>query len=60
VVLHCNGDGAEMTEIAEAARPLGATGRARLERAQRRRGTAQPIDRPALEARFNVLLAGEA
>jgi beta-N-acetylhexosaminidase len=60
VVLHCNGDRAEMTEIAEAARPLGATGRARLERAQRRRGTAQPIDRPALEARFDALLAGEA
>jgi beta-N-acetylhexosaminidase len=60
VVLHCNGDKTEMTEIAEAVRPLGAAGRARLERAQRRRGTAQPIDRPALEARFDALLAGEA
>jgi beta-N-acetylhexosaminidase len=60
VVLHCNGDRAEMTEIAEAARPLSAAGRARLERAQRRRGAARPIDRPALEARFDALLAGEA
>jgi beta-N-acetylhexosaminidase len=60
VVLHCNGDRAEMREIAEAARPLSAAGCARLERAQRRRGTAQPIDRPALEAHFDALLAGEA
>ena len=60
VVLHCNGDRAEMTEIAEAARPLGAAGRVRLESAQRRRGTAQPMDRLALEARFDALLAGEA
>jgi len=55
VVLHCNGDMAEMTEIAGAVRPLDAAGRARLDRAEARRVAAQAIDRPALEARFRAL-----
>lgn len=60
VVLHCNGDMAEMAAIAGATPPLGAAARARLDRAQARRGAAQPLDRAALEARFSALLAGEA
>ena len=61
VVLHCNGDRAEMTAIAEAARPLDAPGRARLDRAAAaRRSAARPIDRPALEARFAALVEGAA
>lgn len=60
VVLHCNGDMAEMAEIAGAARPLSAAARARLDRAQARRGAAAPIERAALEARFQALAAGAA
>jgi beta-N-acetylhexosaminidase len=59
VVLHCNGDMAEMTMIAATVRPLDAAGRRRLDRAQACRGAPQPIDRPALEARFRSL-AGTA
>ena len=60
VVLHCNGDEAEMTEIAGAVRPLTARSRARLDRAAARRHPKRPIERRALEARFRALLAGEA
>ncbi len=60
LVLHCNGDMAEMTEVAGAVGPLSPAARARLDRAQARRGAAQPIDRPALEARFRALAAGAA
>ena len=60
VLLHCNGDMAEMAEIAGAAPRLSDAARARLARAQARRGAAEPIDRPALEARFAALLAGAA
>ncbi len=60
LVLHCTGDRAEMTEVASAVGPLSAPARARLDRAQARRGAAQPIDRPALEARFRELIAGAA
>jgi beta-N-acetylhexosaminidase len=60
LVLHCNGDSAEMTEVADAVGVLSPAARARLERAQARRGAAEPIDRPALEARFRALTAGEA
>jgi beta-N-acetylhexosaminidase len=59
VVLHCNGAMAEMTEIAGAVRPLSEAARTRLDRATKRRGTPQPIDRPTLEARF-VSLMGSA
>jgi beta-N-acetylhexosaminidase len=60
VVLHCNGDMAEMTEVAGAVGPLSPAARARAERAAARRGGAEPIDRPALEARFRMLVAGSA
>jgi beta-N-acetylhexosaminidase len=60
VVLHCNGDMAEMTEVAGAVRPLTPQAAARFERAEKRRSAAQPIDRPALEARFRALVAGTA
>jgi beta-N-acetylhexosaminidase len=60
VMLHCNGDMAEMTEVAEAIGPLRPAGEARLARAEARFERAQPIDRPAAEARFRALLAGAA
>jgi beta-N-acetylhexosaminidase len=57
LVLHCNGNMTEMTEIAAAAGPLGVAARARLDRAMARRRTPpEPIDRPVLEARFRALL----
>jgi beta-N-acetylhexosaminidase len=55
-VLHCNGDMAEMTEIAGAVRPLSEMALVRLDRAMSRRGAPQPIDRRALEARFQRLM----
>ncbi len=60
LVLHCNGDMAEMTEVAGAVGPLSPAARARLDRAEARRGAAEAIDRPALEARFRALTAGAA
>jgi len=61
VILHCNGNMSEMTEIARAARPLTETARRRLDRAEvLRRGAARSFDRGAAEARFGALLAGEA
>ncbi len=60
LVLHCNGDMAEMTEVAGATGPHTAAARRRFDRAEARRGAAQPIDRPALEARFRALVAGAA
>ena len=61
LVLHCNGNMTEMTEVAHAARPLTPAARARLDRAEhRRRAAMQPFDRMAAEARFRALLAGES
>ncbi|HXZ01206.1 MAG TPA: beta-N-acetylhexosaminidase [Stellaceae bacterium] len=60
LVLHCNGDRAEMAEVAGAAEALSPKARARLDRAQARRGAAEPIDRPAAEARLRALAAGTA
>ncbi|HYM01931.1 MAG TPA: beta-N-acetylhexosaminidase [Stellaceae bacterium] len=61
LVLHCNGNMTEMTEVAHAAQPLTPAACARLDRAeQRRRMAAQPFDRMAAEARFRALLAGES
>lgn len=59
VVLHCNGEMAEMTEVAAAVAPLTVAARGRWERARSARGAPQAIDRAALEARFRALLAGE-
>jgi beta-N-acetylhexosaminidase len=60
VVLHCNGDRTEMTEVAGAVAPLTAPARRRLDRAEARRTAPEPIDRPALAARFGELMAGTA
>lgn len=60
VVLHCNGDMAEMSAVAAAVGALSEAARQRLARAEARRGTAEPLDRSAAEARFRALTAGEA
>jgi len=59
-VVHCNGDRTEMTEVAGAVAPLTAAARRRLDRAEARRTAPEPIDRPALAARFGELMAGTA
>jgi beta-N-acetylhexosaminidase len=56
VVLHCNGDRAEMEVVANACRPLDAAARERIEDAEARRRHAEPIDRAALRARFDTLM----
>jgi beta-N-acetylhexosaminidase len=60
LVLHCNGDMAEMAEIAGAASRLTPAARRRVDRAEVRRGAAQPIDRATLQARFSALMARTA
>jgi beta-N-acetylhexosaminidase len=60
VVLHCNGDMAEMTEIVSAASPLTPAARRRVDRAEARRGAPRPIDRETLAARFGALMAPAA
>jgi beta-N-acetylhexosaminidase len=60
VVLHCNGDMKEMTEIAGATASLTPAARRRIGRAEARRGAAQPIDRETLAARFSALMARAA
>jgi beta-N-acetylhexosaminidase len=58
LVLHCNGDATEMTEIAAAAGPISAATAARLERGEAIRTASQkPFDRRATEARFDGLVA---
>ncbi len=60
LVLHCNGDMKEMIAITGAVPALTPAARRRLDRAEARRGTAQPIDRETLEARFRALLVRAA
>lgn len=61
LVLHCNGDMNEMIGIASAAGRVTEAAWRRLDRAEeRRKASAAPIDRPAVEARFRALLAGTA
>jgi beta-N-acetylhexosaminidase len=61
VLLHCNGDMTEMTEIAGIAGRLTPTARRRIDRAETaRRGAARPIDRGTLAARFDALMARAA
>ncbi|HUB96745.1 MAG TPA: glycoside hydrolase family 3 protein [Stellaceae bacterium] len=60
VVLHCNGDGAEMMAVARSSRPLSAEAQRRVEAGDAcRRESAVPFDRRRAEARFAALLAGE-
>jgi beta-N-acetylhexosaminidase len=56
VVLHCNGDMAEMQAIAAAIRPLTEIAQERLARANRMKRRAQPLDTAAAIARLDVLL----
>ncbi len=60
LVLHCNGDMKEMIAIAGAVPTLTPAARRRLDRAEARRSTAQPIERETLEARFRALLVRAA
>ncbi len=60
IVLHCNGDMTEMAQIAGAAARLTPAARRRVDRAEARRGAAQPIDRETLAARFGALIARAA
>jgi beta-N-acetylhexosaminidase len=60
IVLHCNGDMKEMTEIAGATARLTPAARQRVDRAEAARGAAQPIDRETLTARFGALMARAA
>jgi beta-N-acetylhexosaminidase len=61
LLLHCNGDMSEMTEIAGAAARLTPAARRRIDRAEAaRRGAARPIDRETLTARFGALMARAA
>jgi len=60
VVLHCNADPEEMSEIAAASSPLCAAARRRLDAGEaRRRAAVSPFDRREAELRFAALMAGE-
>lgn len=58
VVLHCNGDFAEMEAIAEACPPLPADGARRLARARAMRSAPEPIDHEDAGQRLAALLDG--
>jgi beta-N-acetylhexosaminidase len=58
LVLHCNGDPAEMEEIAAAASPVSPEAAARLARGEAMRQAPAEFDRPELERRFDALLEG--
>jgi beta-N-acetylhexosaminidase len=55
LILHCNGDAAEMAEIAAAAPLLAGTARRRADAALARRGAREPADLAALDAEFAAL-----
>jgi beta-N-acetylhexosaminidase len=57
LVLHCNGDAAEMREVAAAARPLSEAARRRLAAAAACLPPPLPFDRAAAEAAFRPLFA---
>jgi beta-N-acetylhexosaminidase len=59
VVLHCNGELGEMTEIASMVPSLTEKAQERVARAEAMRGTPQAIERAALEARFSALMGSE-
>ncbi len=58
LILHCNGDLAEMREIAGQAGRFDAETEARAEAALRLRNAPEPIDIPAAEAELEALLQG--
>ena len=55
LILHCNGDMAEMAEIAANTPLLAGRARERAARAEAQRGTREPLDLPAAEARYSEL-----
>lgn len=57
LVLHCNGDRAEMEAVVAGARRLTPESAERLARAEARRRSAGPFDREVAEARFESLVA---
>ena len=60
VILHCNGDLAEMTQVAAAAGQLTDAGQARADAAIKARPAPTDIDISALEAEFSTLTSGPA
>lgn len=56
IVLHCNGDLAEMQAVAAACRLMDGAGNARADAALSQRKMPVPVDIPALEAEFRALL----
>lgn len=60
LVLHCNGDLAEMRRVASAAGQMTAAGQARAGAALAWRRPPEPVDIAALEAEFRALMTGEA
>lgn len=60
VVLHCNGDMAEMQEVVGACRRLSLKAQARIERGEAMRRTAAPLDRKMAQARLAELFEDRA
>lgn len=57
VVLHCNGEMAEMERVLRGAKPLSSVGMARYEQGQRRLNVAPDFDRADLQAELSELMA---
>lgn len=57
VVLHCNGDMAEMELVVKGAKPLSSIGRARYEQGQRRLNAGADLDRADLSDELLALMA---
>lgn len=60
VALHCNGERAEMEALAGAVGPLSEAAERRFERGRASVAAPEPMDRAALEARLEALLAAPA
>lgn len=60
IVLHCNGDMAEMQEVAGACRKLTPKSQVRVERGEAMRRTAAPLDRKMASARLAELFEDRA
>jgi beta-N-acetylhexosaminidase len=59
VILHCNGDRAEMERVIKGAGPLDGAARARADAAMAARKAPDPLDIDAVEADLAALLSGE-
>jgi len=60
LALHCNGDAAEMADVAASVEPLTLDARRRLDRAAARRHAPAPLDRRVAEARLEALFGAAA